>query len=299
MARSKRRVARQSTSRRYSGTQYRQWQSKGEQSRQRSSTIIGLCAAFGIVALLVLGFVLLITVGRGSGVAGASGGPVSPVPTGNGSLNHAKGSCGNAGQAACPAVPQGWFAVSGASPASVAAAIANGPDYKAMQGHYGYTTLDTPTLVHAYAAHTGNDYYDDDHWVVTVRNAGGMRCGIFDFVYDRVHGWMRFSSYGVITPQDAHAGLPFPYISPTTAIAQLQRQRGLSMLSGTQPVLIFFPIDPNYPYLNSPVHKWSGGGNSAMEPMWHIVGSDRHDYFVGTDLNVYVTTNLPIAQGQP
>lgn len=299
MARSKRRDTRGSTPRRYSGTHYRQWQSRDEQARQRRSKIIGRGAAFGIGVLLVLGFVLLVTVGHGSGTVGASGGPVSSVPTGYGSQNHAKGPCGNAGQAACPVVGEGWFAVSGASPASVAEAIANSPDYKAMQGHYGYVTTDTPALVHAFGAHTGNDYYDDDHWVVTVRNAAGMRCGIFDFVYDRLHGWMRFSSFGIISSQDPHTEQAFPYISAATAIAQLQRQRGLSLLTGTQPALIFFPIDPSFPDLNSPVHSWSGGGNSAMNPMWHIVGSDGHDYFVGADLKVYVTTKLPIAKGQP
>ncbi len=58
-------------------------------------------------------------------------------------------------------------------------------------------------------------------------------------------------------------------------------------------------IDPNYPVLTSAVHKWAGGGNSAMDPMWHIVGSDRLDYFVGADLNVHVQNDLPIVVGQP
>jgi len=298
MAHSKKRVRHGSTLQRYSGLHYQRWQSGSEQSQHPGSTIIAFGATLGMAVLLVLCFVFLVTTGRGSNIAGASGGPVSPVPTGYGSLNHAKGPCGNAGQAACPAIDQGWVAIREASPVGVAKAIASSPDYMAIQKHYGYVALDTPALVRAYDAHTGNDYYDDDHWVVTVRNAAGMRCGIFDFVYDQTQGRMRFSSYGVITPQDVHSGQAFPYISEAIALTQLQRQHGLSTLPGTQPGLIFFPIDPGYAYLTSPVHSWSGGGNSAMDPMWHFVGADGHDYFVGADLKVHVTADLPIAKGQ-
>jgi hypothetical protein len=143
------------------------------------------------------------------------------------------------------------------------------------------------------------DYYDDDHWVVSTHDTSGMRCGLFDFVYDHTHQRMRFSSYGVITSQDPHARQAFPYIMSSAAVASMQSQRKLSLLSGAKPELIFFPIDPSFPYLNSPVHKWAGGGNSGMNPMWHMLGSDKHDYFLGTDLYVHTQQELPIASGQP
>src|SRR5438477_3007300 len=101
-----------------------------------------------------------------------------------------------------------------------------------------------------------------------------MRCGIFDFVYDRAHERMRFSSYGVITSLDPHATMAFPYTPSPVAVTKLEDQHGLSMKTGTQQELIFFPIDPNFPSLTSPAHKWVSGGNAAMDPMWRIVGSD-------------------------
>jgi hypothetical protein len=159
--------------------------------------------------------------------------------------------------------------------------------------------LDTPALVYAYGAHTGMDYYDDDHWVVSVRDATGMRCGLFDFVYDRSHQRMRFSSYGVLTPEDPHARQAFPYITSPLALSLLQSQRKLGLRPGAQAELIFFPIDPSFPVLTSPVHKWAGGGNSAMNPMWHLPASDGRDYFVGANLALYTQQDLPIAKGQP
>src|SRR5205085_1378361 len=151
---------------------------------------------------IVLGLAFMFIIGHGSGIASASSGPGGSVPAGYGSLNHPKGPCGNAGQATCSAVDPGWFAVPSSSPDGAAAAIASSREYVSMQGRFGYAAMDTPALVHAYDAHTGNAYYDDDHWVVSVRDASGLRSGIFDFVYDRAHARMRFSSYGVLTPED-------------------------------------------------------------------------------------------------
>ncbi len=178
-------------------------------------------------------------------------------------------------------------------------AIAHSDDYVSMQPQFGYVSLDTPTLVHAFDAHTGNSYYDDDHWVVSVRDAAGTRLGVFDFVYDRTGQRLRFSSFGVLNTPDPHSRQAFPYIPASVAIAQLQKQRHVGVVPGTQPELIFFPIDPNFPILTSPSHKWAGGGNSAMNPMWLIVGSDGQSYFIGTDLVVHVQKDLPVAKGQP
>lgn len=260
------------------------------------STLLGI----GTVVVLVLGLALIAIIGHGSNTAIASGGgPTSGIVPGHGSLNYPKGSCGNAGQGACPAADPAWFPVGTGSPGAVVAAITGSSEFAAIARQYGVAFLDAPALVHAYGAHTGMDYYDDDHWVISVRDSTGMRCGLFDFVYDRVHERMRFSSYGVLTALDPHSRLAFPYVSSSIALARLQSQRRLGVMAGTKPELIFFPIDPSFPNLNSPVHQWAGGGNSAMNPMWYVVGADRHDYFVGGDLNVHAQPDLPIATGLP
>ena len=268
-------------------------------NRITSGSILATIAGIGLAIFVVAGFVLIGIIGHEKGTATASGGGPGTAPAGYGSLNHPKGPCGNAGQAACPATQPDWFSITSASPTAVATAIAGNRDYRSMQAQYGYISLDTPALVHAYAAHTGIAYYDSDHWVVSVRNAAGMRCGLFDFVYDAAHQRLRFSSYGVITAADPHAQQAFPYISQSQAITVLSSERKLGVKSGTQPELIFFPIDPNYPNLSSPVHKWAGGGNSPMLPMWYITGSDGSSYFVGADLHTHTRSQLPIATGQP
>ena len=272
------------------------------QHRAGRAKISTLATTIGIAfaTVLIVGLAVMLTIRHNNSTAVASGGgPASNGYTGYGSLHHPKGPCGNTGQAPCAPIDPAWFPLASESPAIVATAIAHSENFLSMQGQFGYVSLDKPALVHSFAAHTGNSYYDDDHWVVSVRNASGLRCGIFDFVYDRTQQRLRFSSYGVITSLDPHSKQAFPYISASLAITQLQNQRKLGVMSGTQPELIFFPIDPSFPVLTSPIHNWAGGGNSAMNPMWLIVGTDGQQYFVGTDLAVHVQKDLPIAKGQP
>jgi hypothetical protein len=263
-----------------------------------------LATAFGglLVVLLIAGLMLIVVIGHDKASVTASHGPspVITVPVGYGSLNHVKGPCGNdAQQPACPSLQLNWSSVTSESAAAVTQAIEQSVDYISMQSRFGYTSLDTPGLVHAFAAHTGISYYDDDHWIVSVRNASGMRCGIFDYVYDQANHRLRFSSYGVITSGDPHHTLAFPYVSATTAVQALWSQRGLHLKGGVQPELIFFPINPAFGNPTSPVSKWAGGGNSPMLPMWLLVGTDGRNYFIGTDLSVYNQSSLPITTGRP
>lgn len=258
--------------------------------RQKQKQALSLSPILGSVLLLVIALIVIIS---WSSSANASGGKSADgVSVGNGSLNHPKGWCGNGnGQAPCsPASPE-WTLITFNNTASAIAANSN---FTSMQSQFGYTALDTPTIVHAYEAHTGKDYYDNDHLVVSARNAAGLRCGIFDFVYDSTHTHIRFSSFGIITAQDLHAQLAFPYTSAARAQGVLHNQFHIDLLLGRQAELIFFPIDANYTNRTSAVHAWAGGGNSAMNPMWHTVGSDAHDYFIGTDLNAHNLKDLPI-----
>jgi len=180
MSRSKGRVGGRST-----GTSGRAWLHIREQlvTQEKTSAkgaIFSTLVAFGIVVIVVLGFAFMAMIGHAGNrsTTTASGGGSANVPPGYGSLNHPKGTCGNVGQAACPTVDPGWFSIGTESPGAVAAAITGSRDYAGIVSHYGCAALDTPTLVHAYEAHTGNSYYDDDHWVVSARDRTGMRCGM-------------------------------------------------------------------------------------------------------------------------
>lgn len=262
--------------------------------RARGSGPIGPMAGIPIAVTIavVVAVALMVQTGTGNTTA-ASAGPSQAVPSGKPLAR-----CGSQGQPSCPIDP-GWVSIPVESPAAVAQAITQSSAFVAMQTRYGVTTLDTPTLVLATNLHTNIEYYDDDHWVVSVRDGAGAECGIFDFVYDRSHQRIRMSSFARLTPGDPRSTRAFPYTSASSAAARLQAGRGVAAAPTGQPELVFFPIDPQWRDLRSPKHNWSGGGDSPMDPMWRIVGADGHDYFVGVDMQVYDRLNLPFAPAQP
>lgn len=169
--------------------------------------------------------------------------------------------------------------------------------FAAVERQYGPLSLDVPALVHPFGVHPGegSDYYLDDHWVVSARNAAGHECGIFDFVYDSTHQRIRFSSFAVLHPQDPRYGNAFPYVGVSNAQNALLHERNVSASGSVQPMLIFFPLAAGWMGTGAQ-HHWSGGGTSPMDPMWLLTGADGHYYFVGADSHVHTEEELPIAQ---
>jgi hypothetical protein len=235
----------------------------------------------GLVVGIVLLCALLLVCGVGKSMAATRS-----LPPGPGTLNHPKGWCGQQEQPACR-LDFGWLPVASEQPDEIARVMMSSSGYAMLQKSTGYFTLDTPVRVHSLNTHTGIAYYDLDHWIASARSTTGMRVGLFDFVYDAPYKRIRFSSFGVIQSQDAHAHMAFPYIMGNQALARLQAQPGVHMLAESQPELVFFLIDPRYNDLRSKKYRWYGGGNSPMNPLWHIAGVAGNDYFVGSDLHTY------------
>lgn len=259
----------------------------------------GRSAGLILPGLLVLVIVLAIGFSLGGGATSkgrklaSSGTPSSTSP------GKPLASCGGASQATCTVDP-GWIDVPQDTPADVAAAIAGSGGYTRMTTHFGGSALDTPVLVRSFELRpTGVEYYDDDHWIVRLRDSTGRATGVFDYIYDRANHRISLATFGKLTPGDPRATQPFPATSAADAVTRFQSARSIAVKPGQQPEPVYFPIDPAWRVPNSVVHSYSGGGESPFDPMWHVVGADGHDYFVGTDNNVYTVQQLPFAPGKP
>ncbi len=204
-------------------------------------------------------------------------------------------SCGAPGKPACAPVNSGWIPVASDLPGDAMRAISASTAFASMRSRYGGNYLDLPALVRPLGGQAGAGYYGFEHWVATVRGANGQECGIFDFVYDRAHQRIRFSGYGAIPPGDPHYGHAFPLISINSAIAAFTSQRDMSVLAGVQPELVFLPLDPRLWQPNPPI-VWRGGGYQPVDAVWHFVGADGKNYFLGTDQHVYALGDIPLVR---
>jgi hypothetical protein len=179
------------------------------------------------------------------------------------------------------------------SPEGVARAIANDPIVHATSQRFDAQTLDIPALVWYQNGRLGPQLTDRDHWVVTGRDDAGRRSGIYDFEYVRSQHRLRFSSAGVIFPENPQSNAAFPWLASATAVERLHALRGLAPAAGGAPRMIYFSIDDRWRDPDSPI-KWYGGGEAAMDPMWLIQATDGVTYYVGHDLKVYIYADLPI-----
>lgn len=231
-----------------------------------------------------------------TGAATGSGAVDSSTPSlDKGPANYTKphASCGLTGLPNCPTPDPGWISVTDASPTSAAAAIGQSSIFAGINAAHQGNALDLPVMVYPLSANTGSDYYNDEHWVVSVRDDSGVEVGIYDFVFDASSLRIRFASYAILARTDTRYGHSYPNIAASIAVADLSRVRGVNARVGVQPELVFFQLPDSW---QGPLatHHWTAGGQSPIDPLWHIVGADGVDYFVGEDHNVYTRTQLPI-----
>jgi hypothetical protein len=207
--------------------------------------------------------------------------------------------CGVTRKSDCPTPDPDWISVAGSAPDDIARAITNTVMYRAMQNEDAAQRLDTPVSIHTLAAPSGYDYYDDDHWVVTVRDGSNKQLGMLDAVYDRAHQRIRFAAYAVLRPSDPLYERPFPQMAADTALQCLQAARGLAAKQGTQPVLAFFPPDEQHfgPIASTNNTFWTAGGSSPLDPIWQVDATNGVPYFVGSNQHVYELKDLPIGKG--
>lgn len=203
----------------------------------------------------------------------------------------------------------GWVALPSASPTAVAGAARDTPLFQLVAGSSQLLskalqtgTLGTPVLVHAYRQIPGNT----DMWVVPVypkgsaTDSGAAPVALLDFTYDAADKRIHAATFaGPFVPADPEYGKPFPQVTAALALARLEGTRGIQPAPGTQPELVYVPIDLDKTTGPTATIHWTGGGQFPDMAIWLIHGADGTTYLVGLDEQVYTSSQLPLVSGAP
>ncbi|HEX8034001.1 MAG TPA: hypothetical protein VF510_09150 [Ktedonobacterales bacterium] len=154
-------------------------------------------------------------------------------------------------------------------------------------------TLGTPVLVHAYRPTPGML----DIWVIPVlQSADAHVVALLDFAYDKGQQRLHATTFaGPFSQGDPAYGQPFPRMTMQDALTQAQNKRHISMMSGTQPQLVYFPVDLDKTTGPHATIQWTGGGQFADSAIWLLRGADAKDYLVGNNGEVYTPDQLPLS----
>lgn len=202
--------------------------------------------------------------------------------------------CGVSGLRDCPDSTR-WIPLRSVISSDVASAIQASANFVMLKSRYSAASLDVPMLVHSLMPAASSDYFSDDHWVVSIRDASGVDVGVIDFAFDRAHSRMRLAGYGAMRPGSQYYGHTFPFVSTQTAVSRFTVERHIAVAPGSRPILVFFQLQGDWLGPEAPHHRLSGG-SAPTDPVWLIKGADYIDYIVGTDLRVFARRDLPIAQ---
>ena len=154
-------------------------------------------------------------------------------------------------------------------------------------------TLGTPVLVHAYRPTPGML----DAWVIPLlQGADAHVVALLDFAYDKGQQRLHATAFaGPFAPGDPAYGQPFPRVAMQAALGQAQSKRNIIQMAGTEPQLIYFPIDLDKTTGPHASVHWTGGGQFADTAIWLLRGTDGKDYLVGNDGQVYTPDQLPLS----
>jgi hypothetical protein len=157
------------------------------------------------------------------------------------------------------------------------------------------STLGTPILVKPYRDDAGSPTY----WVVPLLNSAKQTVMMLTFTYDPLNHRLQASNFE--GGDDFTATHPFPSVSQIAAVTLVQQMEHISVvLKGSKaPVLVYFEFNP-FVVSRADLVRWTGGGTENIDPIWRIVTTNGHYYYVDhLGKRVYTGKSLPIDPSYP
>ena len=186
----------------------------------------------------------------------------------------------------------GWIPITSDTPDAIIAAAHKTTMFNVNRSDGGdyldISHLEAPILVRALPA-VGSDSMPD-YYVIPIDDTSGAIVGAAELALNSTHTAIQLTSIITYSEPRPHGQMPHMGISVAESI--LSTQSHTTLRSGTQPQLVYVPIDAGA--LESGEVTWNGGGLYPADPVWLIPGADGQNHLVGTDGHAYEMSSVPV-----
>lgn len=227
--------------------------------------------AYGLLALAVILFAIVVVaaVGHGSPSTDTSDAAAATADAGN-----------------------GWISITSDTPDAIIVAAHKTTLFnvnRSTDGDYlDISHLEAPVLVRALSA-VGSDSMPD-YYVIPVDDTSGAIVGAAELALNSTHTAIQLTS--IITYSEPRPHGQMPQMGMSVAESILSAQSHTTLRSGTQPQLVYVPIDASA--LESGEVTWNGGGLYPADPVWLIPGADGQNHIIGADGHAYAMSSVPV-----
>jgi hypothetical protein len=232
---------------------------------------------------------------------GTGAGPNGSQPSGQ-QTTGVTVTCGAPGQPACSAQPSVWIPLRSSASADILAAARQSTlfaENRSDSGDHAHdlTRLGSPVFVQAMqpvgaAAPSGAGAVWPDFYVIPILDVQGNTTDAAEAQLNPTHTALHVIA--IVTYTHPRPAGTVTAVTMADAVAAVAAQAHTTVRAGSQPRLVYVPIDAAAQETGKIV--WTAGGESPADPLWLIPGADGQDRVVGNDSRLYTATQLPVMQ---
>jgi hypothetical protein len=210
--------------------------------------------------------------------------------------------CGAPGQAACRGQPSAWIPLRSSASADILAAVRQSTlfaENRSDSGDHAHdlTRLGSPVFVQAMQP-AGTTAPADagavwpDFFVIPILDVQGNTTDAAEAQLNPAHTALHVIA--IVTYTHSRPAGTVTAVTMADAVAAVATQAHTTVRAGSQPRLVYVPIDAAAQETGKIV--WTAGGESPTDPLWLISGADGHDRVVGDDGRLYTVAQVPVMQ---
>jgi len=193
---------------------------------------------------------------------------------------------------------QDWIALRSTAPSDIIAAARSSTLFREQRSGTGdhmqdLSRLGTPVLVQPLqpsATLGGQTVVYPDFYVLPILNAAAATTDAAELELNPAH--TAIHAIALVTYTQPRPQGRIALLQARDALANVAARAHVSPRAGSQPRLVYLPLDAQAQAMGQLV--WKAGGELPADPLWLVPGADGQEHLAGNDGNVYLPSQVPV-----